>query len=183
MKNKIKQFFMNPWTIAIGSGLIVTLVTIIIDFFKAEKIFSTIKKVLTTVWTVLFAVLNFEVKVWWLLVGILVLAFALWIWVKHLDLKQSVNSEPSFSEYTQDTILGYKWKWTWTKNSWGEYRIDHLHPICSQCDTPLVYNEIGYGGKYTCLRCNNGTNRPMPNYENVKMLISDNVRRKYFPND
>lgn len=183
MKNKIKQFFMNPWTVAVGSGLIVMLVTIIIDFLKAEKIFSTIKEVLIAVWTALLIIFNFEVKVWWLLVGILVLACALWIWVKYLDSKQSANSEPQFLEYTQDMILGYKWKWTWAKNSWGKYDIEQLHPICSRCDTPLVYNEIGYGGTYTCLRCNNGTNRPMPNYENVKMLIRDNVRRKYFPND
>ena len=183
MKSKLKKIIMNPWTVSVGSGLVVLLVTVVIDIFTAEKIFSTIKKILVAVWTFLLTLLNFEIKVWWLLIGIAVLIFALWFWVKHLDSKQSAPTAPAFLEYTKDTILGYKWKWTWEKDYLGKYRIEQLHPICSKCDTPLVDSVTGYGGRYTCLRCNNGTNKPMPDFNNVKMMISDNVRRRYFPND
>lgn len=183
MKRKLKNFIMNPWTVSIGSGLGVLLVTIVIDIVTAEKIFSTIKKILAAIWTVLLAFLNFEIKVWWLLIGTAVLIFVLWVWGKYLDSKQSVSAESEFLEYTQDTVLGYNWKWTWKKDSFGIYSIEQLHPICSQCGTPLVDSPTGYGGRYICLRCNNGTNRPMPDFEHVKMMISDNVRRRYFPND
>lgn len=34
-----------------------------------------------------------------------------------------------------------------------------------------------------CLRCENGYSRPLPDFDNVKLLISDNVRRKYFQDE
>lgn len=55
-------------------------------------------------------------------------------------------------------------------------------PICLQCDTLLVENTCGYGGKDKCLRCGDGYSKPLPDFEHVKMLIRDNVWRKYFPN-
>ena len=174
---------MNPWTVSLGSGFVILLATIIIDLVTAEKMFSTIRKVLVAVWSFLLAVLNFELKVWWILIGVAVLIFALWVWSKRLDSKQPVPTTPKFLEYTQDTILEYKWKWIWKKDYWGKYSIDQLHPICSHCGTPLVDSPSGYGGRYTCLRCKNGTNRPLPDFEHVKMMIIDNVRRRYFPND
>lgn len=182
MKSKLKNFIMNPWTVSVGSGLIVLLVTVIIDIVTTEKIFSTIKKILMAIWRLLLVFLNFEIKVWWLLIGIVVLLIALW-GTEHLASKQSTPTEPEFLKYTQDTILDYKWKWTWEKDSYGKYNIEQLHPICSYCETPLVDNPSGYGGRYTCLRCTNGTNRPLPDFNHVKMMISDNVRRKYFPNE
>lgn len=183
MKSKFNKFIMNPWTISVGSGLFVLLVTVVIDVVSADKIFSTIKKIMGTIWSAILAFLNFELKVWWLLIGIAMLMLGLYIWVKYLDQKQAVSNKPKFLEYTHDTILGYKWKWIWGKDTFGRYNIMQLHPICSHCDTPLVDSPMGYSGRYTCLRCNNSTNRPMPDLEHVKMMIRDNVRRRYFPND
>lgn len=186
MKDKFKNFIMNPWTISLGSGLVVLLVTVVIDVidvFTAEKIFSTIKKILVAIRAALLYFLYLEIKVWWLSVGIAILILTLWIWTKRLDSKQSAPAEPKFLEYTQDIILEYRWKWTWKKDYFGKYSIDQLHPICAHCGTPLVDSQSGYGGRYTCLRCKNGTNRPLPDFKHVKIMISDNVRRRYFPND
>lgn len=33
---------------------------------------------------------------------------------------------------------------------------------------------------YKCLRCDEGYGKRLPEFDNVKMRISDNVRRKYF---
>lgn len=88
-----------------------------------------------------------------------------------------------FLEYTKDTILGYKWKWYWRKDVYGKYCVENLCPVCSKCDTPLVENYLGYHGKYMCLRCGEGYIKSMPDFDNVKMLISDNVRRKYYPDE
>lgn len=183
MKDKFKNFIMNPWTISLGSGLAVLLVTVVIDVVTAEKVFCTIKKILMAIWAALLYFLNFEIKVWWLLVGIAILILALWILVKRLESEQSAPAEPKFLEYTQDTILEYRWKWTWKRDYFGKYSIEQLQPICVHCGTPLVDSPAGYGGRYTCLRCKNGTNRPLPDFEHVKMMINDNVRRRYFPNN
>ena len=80
-------------------------------------------------------------------------------------------------------ILGYKWRWTWEKDVYGKYYVDELQPICSRCETPLVRNFYGYGAIYKCLRCEEGYSKQLPEFDHVKMLISDNVRRKYFAED
>lgn len=179
---KSKSFWKNPWTVSIGSGLIVLVITVIIDMITAEKVFSTIKTILSIALKALLAFLNFELKMWWLLIGVAALIFALWICVKHQDSKQSVPTEPQFLEYKQDTLLGYKWKWTWGKDYFGKYSIEDLYPICMKCSTPLTYNCTGYG-RLKCLRCDEVYQKALPEEDDVKMLICDNVRRKYFPNE
>ena len=126
--------------------------------------------------------MNYRIKVWWLLLGVIVLICIFSLFVMYLDHTQPTSNK-EFLEYTQDTILDYKWKWNWQKDIYGKYCVENLYPVCSRCDTPLVENFYGYGGKYKCLRCKEGYSKPLPDFENVKMLIHDNVRRKYFPND
>ena len=93
------------------------------------------------------------------------------------------TDKPKFLEYTQDTILGYMWRWNWQKNIYGQYDIENLCPVCSRCNTPLVESFSGYREKYKCLRCEMVYSKELPEFAHVKMLISDNVRRKYFPNE
>lgn len=182
MKSKLKKFLMNPWIVSTGSGLLVLIVTVAIDYFSAERIFTTFKKMLIFIWSAILTFLNFEIKVWWLLIGIAVLLLGLYIYCKYLDSKQSVPDKPEFLKYTQDTILGYKWDWHWEKGADGNYYVDGLRPICPQCNTPLVIGRAGFGNVYTCLRCNTNTNRPLPCTEDVEMLILDNIKKMFFPN-
>lgn len=179
---KSKGFWRNPWTVSIGSSLVIFVITIIIDMITAEKVFSTIKVIFCLILKDSLAFLNFELKVWWLLIGGVVLIFILWGYGKYQDSKQSVLTKPQFLEYNQDRLLGYKWKWTWEKDYCGKYGIENLHPICSKCSTPLVYKYTGYG-RLKCLRCGEVYQNELPDEDEVKMLISDNVRRKYFPDE
>lgn len=174
---------MNPWTVTIGGGLVLSIISVINDIINKEKIFSTIGTILSMIYETVLAILNYRIKVWWLLIGVIVLIFILFLFVKYLDFSQATSDKPEFLKYTNDTILGYKWKWNWQKDVYGKYCVENLCPICSRCDTPLVENFCGYGGRYKCLRCEEGYSRTMPEFDNVKMLIHDNVRRKYFPND
>lgn len=179
MKKKTKNFLMNPWVVTTGSGLIILLVTIIIDVITATKIFSTIGNLFAYIWKAIIIFMNFELKVWWVLIGIIILILILYLLAKYIDKQQSILNKPEFIEYTQDTILKYKWKWNWVKDSNGRYFIDNLYPICSYCDTPLSESTKDYFEEYTCLRCNKRTTTPIPNIEDVKMLIGDNIRRRY----
>lgn len=184
MKNKLKKFFMNPWTVTIGGGLILSVIlSVINDFVKKEQVFSTINTILSTICKVLLEILNYRIKVWWLLVGIIILILIIFIFVRYLDYTHRNSIEPEFLEYTQDIILGYTWKWNWQKDIYGKYYIENLCPICSQCHTPLIEELIGYGIHYKCLRCNREYYENMPDFDNVKMMIADNVRRKYFPSE
>lgn len=179
MKTRLKVI-MNPWTVAIGSGIILTILT---DIIKKDTLFSTLEFSITKLWNVLIAFLTIELKMWWVLVGIVALICAVLIALKVQSSKQQIKDDPKFIEYTKGRILEYEWKWRWEKDCFGKYKIDDLHPVCPQCETPLVADFVGYSGKYKCLRCNYGTNRSLPELAHVEMMISDNVRRKYFSDD
>lgn len=96
MKNKFKNFMMNPWTVGVGTGLIVLIVTVVVDLITAVKIFSTLKNVLVVVWKAILAFLNFELKVWWVLAGLAIVVFALNEYVKYTDKKQQEENKPPF---------------------------------------------------------------------------------------
>lgn len=176
-----KKFLMNPWTITLGSGLIILLVTVVIDLVTAEKVFSTLATIIFSVWCGILALLNFELKVWWVLAGIAVLIFARFLCSKYLDSKQTTHKDPEFISYTKDYILGYHWKWIWKKDLYDKLYIENLHPVCNECETPLT---LSYGyGELKCLRCGKVYHNAQPDENDVKMLIHDNVRRKYYPNE
>lgn len=185
MKNKIKNFFMHPWIVGIGTGTVVLILTVLVDLITAVKIFSTLQKVITVIWKAILAFLNYKLKVWWVLIGLAVVVFVLYLFVKYNEYEQKLkeNNKPPFLEYTQDYILGYNWKWVWEKDIYGKYGAENLQPVCSHCKTPLVDDWGVYGRGCKCLRCNKIYNGSMPDFDHVKMMIHDNVKRKYFPNE
>lgn len=79
--------------------------------------------------------MNYELKLWWILLTIVILTFVLWIVIK---IKEFGESGPEFLKYTKDTIQGWNWEWTWRKNYDGKYVVDDLHPVCESCGTPLA---------------------------------------------
>lgn len=72
--------------------------------------------------------LTIEVKIWWVLVGVVVFIAVFLTMLKLLYIKQQIEEDPGFLGYTKDIILEYEWKWHWVKDSWGKYKIDDLHP-------------------------------------------------------
>ena len=124
MESKFKRFMKNPWTISIGSGLIVLVITIIIDAVSTKQIFSTIGAIFVAIWNGIVVFLNFDVKVWWILVALVFIFLVLYAIYKITDTKPFPKNHPM--SYRQDNILGYKWKWLWIKDDTGCYNIDHL---------------------------------------------------------
>lgn len=177
--NKVKKFFLNPWTVGIGVALFGFLLTIIGDVVTGEKIFSTLVTGLRWLWNSILSFLNYNLKVWWVLIGICVFALGLWLYSKILDTKEPEVHIPPFLEYTQDYILGYKWEWTWGKDYYDKYSVENLHPICMKCETPLCDDYQSYYG-LTCLRCKKSHTGSVPKEDHVKTLIYDNVKKRYF---
>ena len=171
---------MNPWAVTIGGGLILTW---IIDIIRSEKIFSTFVVVISWVWKKIVIFLNIEITMWWILIGIIIIIASLYIVMRILYAKQQKSNEPNFLTYTTDNILDFKWRWQWSKDLWDKYGVSNLQPICPKCGTPLVESYGGYSVKYECLRCKYTSNKSLPDLNHVKMMIHDNVERKYFNKD
>ena len=179
--NKIKKFFLNPWTVGIGVAIFGFFLTIVGDVVTGEKIFSTFVTGVRWAWKVILSFLTFDLKVCWVLLGIGVVILGLWIYSKVLDAKKIEPHEPPFLSYTQDDILGHRFEWEWKKDYSGKYGAENIRPICTKCGTPLVHEYIGLY-KFKCLRCDKHYQKQYPDEGHVKMMIHDNVRLKFYSN-
>lgn len=99
---------MNPWTVAIGSGLVLSLISVVNDLINKKQVFSTISTIFTKIWNMFIAILNYRIKLWWLLVGIIILILILVIFLQYWDYKTAKSDIIDFTEYVQDEILEYK---------------------------------------------------------------------------
>ena len=131
MKEKWKNFLMNPWTVTIGSSLIISAISVIYDLANKKQIFSTMITVFKKICDIFQAILNYRIRVWWLMLGIIILILLIVLYSKYVATTMKKQNEPDFLEYMQDMILGYKWRWKWEKDYYGKYNVAGLYPICS----------------------------------------------------
>lgn len=177
----MRKIFKNPWVIGIGTAIFGSLFSFLIDILKGKAVFSTLWGVLLSSWNFILSVLNFRLKVWWVIVGIAVVFAVLCMIAKYNEKKNEFDerSAPQFLCYTKDRIQGWNWEWNWRKNYYDKYEIDELHPVCEDCGSPLVDGANYYS--YECVRCRKRYTESMPDYRNIKIFIIDSVNRNLFP--
>lgn len=100
----------------------------------------------TWVWAALIS--DYSMPVWvfliiglFALVGLALLCVILWS-----RIKPEIESE--YQKYTEDTLYGAKWRWSWNGNE-----ISNLWCFCPICDAQLVYSEGYTETKFICERC------------------------------
>lgn len=175
----MKKFVKNPWVIGIGTAVIGgVLLSFVLDWIKGVDWLSTLKTIVDCIVNAIVAFLNFELKVWWVLVAITLLIVALLIYSKVLDAKEKSN-HILFLTYTKDSMLGYTWEWEYRETSDRKYSLANLHPVCSNCGMILKQSYTLYGSEMKCLRCN--TTHKWEDYylTDAKMLIEDNIKKNY----
>lgn len=167
---KIKTLIKSPWTV--GFGLFSVLIPIGYDYFKNKPILSTIWWIVNGIWNFIISVLNFNLKVWWLIVGIIVI-FAI------IYFKQEETVKPDFYDYREGVFK--RWSWTWDykwdkwENAWG---ISDLTAYCPKCNTPLT-NHSRYDLRFDCPRCGfRAHDVECDNPHDIERIIWDNVKRK-----
>ena len=102
----------------------------------------------------------------------------LWIIAKCSNAQGNLN-QSNFFNYTQDSLLGHTWEWTWKKNWEGEYEIEELYPICGKCKTPLLQTGNFYG-QMKCPRCHDIIYINPSEEDEVLVLIYDNARKSNY---
>lgn len=177
----MKKFFKNPWTLGIGTTVIGGIaLSFILDWIKGVDWLSTLKTVVNFIINAIVSFLNFELKVWWILIAVALIVLSLVFIAKYYD-EKSKNEEPSFLSYTKDSVLGYTWEWEYSKGYDGKYSIKNLHPVCSKCG--MILKQCGmYGLQMECLRCRKIFNWKETLRTDAQMLIEDNIRKNYFNN-
>jgi len=176
--NKRKEeWIRSPWTISIGTAVFSLLLTIVYDFSKQEPILTTIWKI--TKWTESFIliVLNFDLRLWWVLLGIVFLTLLLYILAK---IKNTENFKPDFCKYREDKFKNWTWTWDWEFNKRKEaWVVSKMQAHCPRCETSLIDLSNEYEAFFECPRCdfqakNNYCDDPFK----IETLILDNLDRK-----
>ena len=175
----MKKWLKSPWGISIGTSVFGFLLTVGYDILKEKPVFNTIWSILKLTWKGIITFLNFDLKVWWILIGIAMIILALYIALKISDAKNSEISQSDILKYTTDVISGWHWEWRWEKGYDRKFGIEGLHPVCSRCNTPLVYEERY--GDIICPRCNSKPGNKVPDEDIVKTMIYDNIKKGLYP--
>ena len=81
----MKRFIKNPWGLGIGTTVIGgVLLSFVLDMIKGVDWLSTLKTVVKFITDAIIAFLNFELKVWWVLVAIALIVLVLIIIAKNI---------------------------------------------------------------------------------------------------
>ncbi|MDO4301471.1 MAG: hypothetical protein Q4D26_08805 [Clostridia bacterium] len=176
----MKKLMKSAWGIGIGTTLLGFTLTVLYDLVKDKSILSTIWNIIKAIWRLIITALNLELRLWWILLGIVVLILILLVIAKISDLKNAEISNVSFLNYKNDKIQGWYWSWHWERQYDGKYHIIDLYPLCPKCKTPMRTDSYDY---LKCPRCRYNSIEYMPNIGDIEMVIINNIDRGLFPKE
>jgi len=175
----IKKWLKSSWGISIGTAIFSFLLTLGYDVLKDKPVFSTIWMILKAIGKFFVAFLNFELKVWWIIVGIIIIIGIIYALYKGYDKKE--ETKPAFLKYKNDYFKHWRWSWEW---KWSDYKnawcVSNLTAHCPKCDTAMVDHSSYYDGiRFACPRCNfTAFDNECDQIGNVERVIIDNLNRK-----
>ncbi len=183
MKEKIKNFFYNPWIIAIGSPIILSLASFLFASIKNDmSFFECIMIVFNYIKEKTIKILDYKVSIGSILVCVTVFVIILFVIDKIFSRKTSKREHPDW--YYNFRSMEYKdWFFTWKYNKAlykDGYEIEDLKPICKcKCNllTKSRIDNIYYGTpKLQCPNCKSTYNKPIEDdLDEVRCLIVHKV--------
>ncbi len=127
----------SPWTISIGTAIFSFGLTILSDLAKSKPILSTLESIFSWIINLLTKFLNYEIKVWWILLSIVIVIIVIVLFL--FAASKSESTKPDFIDYTQDYIHGYTWSWDWRLDNYKKvWVMDNIKVHCSKCNTPMI---------------------------------------------
>lgn len=172
-----KEVFKSPWSISIGTAIFSLLLTMGYDYSKQNPILTTVGELFKWLWKVIISILNFELKIWWIL-----LAIGLFVGIAYLfdKFKKEESFKPDFYSYREGRFKRWKWTWGWKwNNSRSAWLISDLKAHCPNCDTPMIEYSSIYGLSYDCPRCNfKASDSQCDEPHKIERIILDNIDRK-----
>lgn len=90
----MKKWAKNPWVLGIGTTVMGgVLLSLLLDWIQGIDWLSTFKNVMRFIFNGVVSFLNFEIKVWWLLIAIAIIVVGLFV-VAKISGSQSNNIPP-----------------------------------------------------------------------------------------
>lgn len=167
----------DPWTISIATAVFSLLLTMGYDYSKSKPILTTIWSILKWIGNFILNILNFDLKVWWLIVGVLIFILIIFI-ISKFQKQDSFN--PDFYNYREGRFKKWRWTWTWEwNNSKNAWQISNMKAHCPNCDTPLIEHSNIYGLSFDCPRCDfRASDSECDEPHKIERIILDNIDRK-----
>jgi hypothetical protein len=170
----------KPWTIGIGTALIGGLLPpIIYDYCKKYTFLTTIKSFLNFTYVVIFKVLNWNIKFWWILLFVVICLGVLYI---AFGRSNENIKQPEFLEYKNDKFKKWRWSWEWIWDSKSNtWLLINLRAYCPKCDTGMICGRDRTWGSlvYECPRCEYAVSEEDGDkaYQ-IEKLIHDTIDRR-----
>lgn len=173
---RIKKIINSPWGISIGTAIFTIFFTIFLDLVMSKPVLSTLGSLGVSVWGLILTVLNFELKVWWLIVIVGVVIMIIQVIAK---VTEKAPARPPFLSYKSDTFKNWKWSWEWDTGYNKKWRVTELTAYCPKCGHSLLKaQDFIYDYSFQCPMCNfysRGESEEHP--AKIERLILDRVKQ------
>jgi hypothetical protein len=179
------KWYNTPWFLGVGVTVVGGLILSgILDLFKNVTITTTLKK--TAFWTFynLLAVLNYNAKVWWVIIALFVI-YLIWFIFNKVNSPTEYDEvfiKPDWINYKKDKLKKWTWIWDYSYNNISkQYDIVNMRPYCESCKIAMIQN-YGYA-YYSCPKCDKEYPSPSGYWESesvVKALIIDKVDKEMY---
>jgi len=171
----MKKWYQSPWAISMGTAVFSLILTIIYDYAKSKPVLSTILIILNSILGFILFILNFEVRVLWLLITFAIIILILFVYVKYTE----ETSEPDFLKYRDDILKKWKWSWNWKWSSQKRaWIISDLTAHCPECKTPLIFTSNVMTTRFDCPRCDFSSKYYIEDPHKIERVILDNINRE-----
>lgn len=147
----LKKLFRSKLLVSIFSGVVTGVLTsLIVSKVQSISIVDAMGTVLRSIYKAISFCLTFKIPVWIILLGILLIIFGFYIFIKIQDIK--TQTQDPMVAYTEDIIEGIRWQWNW--NHWQRTDFYGNHqlpkPICINCEGNLI---VGFSNQLICRHC------------------------------
>lgn len=167
----------SPWTISIATAIFSLLLAMVYDYSKELPILTTVWGIIKWIGNIILTILNFELKVWWIIVVVILFVFIIYLIDKF---NKEDTFKPDFYTYREEKFKRWKWTWGWQwnnkKNAWT---ISDLKAHCPNCDTPMLEHSNFYGLSFDCPRCDfKASDGLCDEPYKIERIIHDNIDRQ-----
>jgi hypothetical protein len=173
----MKKWVTSPWAVSLGTALFAPLPFIIYDAIKQQPILTTLSLAGKFLWITLIRLLNFPIKLWWLL-STMVIVILVNSLIKKFFLQE--QAKPDFYNYREGKPKRWRWTWGWkfnqSKNTWV---ICDLVAHCPNCNSSLINKCSIYGPSFSCPLCEFSaiSEHECDESHKIERIILDNVER------
>ncbi|MFY9120671.1 MAG: hypothetical protein WAO57_10145 [Syntrophomonadaceae bacterium] len=178
MDHNIIKILKNPWSITVLGGVVVFLLTSILNsLIQNVNFIESAKNIIIFIFEILKSIFIFKVPIWLVILFLCGLIFMLYI------VSEWKNTAPQWMNYKSDYFFEWLFAWEYS-NYLGTMKITGLRPICSKCKCELSLGSIHYQEILYCPDCGSKYKLLTENtIDDVEKIIINRIKHNNFKID